>query len=133
MNSNHPQPPPLEDIPVILSSDENKTSTGKVRVQNFSQKQRALRALKIFGLCWGAGLAAVFLPLVHFVLVPALILAGLVVPGFIYFKESLILGGEGTCPKCQAPLKIEKSANEWPLSDQCTQCRSAIRIVKAGK
>lgn len=118
---------------VVLKSDSEHHSEGIVKIQYFNREQRLGRALKIFGLCWGAALVAIFLPLIHFVLVPTLILTGLIVPGFVYFRESRILGGEGTCPKCQAPFQIEKSANEWPLTDLCTQCRSQIIIEKAEK
>ncbi len=115
---------------VILKSDENHQSEGTVKIQYFNRKQRIMQSLKIFGLCWGGAIVGVFLPIIHFVLVPSFILAGLIVPGFVYFRESLVLGGEATCPKCHAPFPIEKGSNQWPLSDLCTQCRTSILIEK---
>ena len=121
----------IEDIPVILKAGEGLESKGMVRLQHFTSRERFQRSVKVFVLCWGAALVSVFLPIVHFFLVPALLLAGLIVPGFIFYKEDQILGGKGICPKCQKPLEIEKSSNQWPLSDLCIECRTSIRIEKA--
>ncbi len=115
---------------VILKSDSDHQSEGTVKILYFSQKQRVIRSLKVLGLAWGAAVLAIFLPIIHFVLVPTLILAGLIVPGFIYLRESLILGGESTCPKCHVAFHIEKGSNQWPLSDLCTECRTSIIIEK---
>lgn len=121
----------IEEIPVILKAGEGLETKGFVKLQHFSPRERFQRSLKVFAMCWGAALASLFLPIVHFFLVPALLLAGLIVPAFIFYKEDQILGGKGTCPKCQKALEIEKGSNHWPLSDLCTECRSAISIEKA--
>lgn len=120
----------IEEIKVRIDAGEGKISEGTVRLQHFTQQERFGRSLKILAMCWGAAIVSIFLPIVHFFLVPALFLAGLIVPGFVYYKESLILGGEGSCPKCKHPLHIEKGSNQWPLTDLCTDCRSAVTIQK---
>ncbi len=119
---------PLQ-TPVILKADSNQ-SLGFVQIKHFDSQERITRALKAFVACWAAAFLSIFIPLAHFILVPAFFLAGLIFPYFIYKKESFIIGGQGSCPKCKADLVIEKGNNEWPLKDLCTGCKSNILITK---
>lgn len=121
--------PGIVEQDVVIDAN-GKTSSGKIRIQYYNREQRIARALKVWGICWGAALVAVFFPIVHFVLVPVLFLTGLIAPIFIYTRESKVLGGEGLCPECRSPLPLEGGSNEWPLSDLCSACRTNVVIQK---
>ena len=78
---------------------EEVTTPGEIRIQDWSQRERTVRALKFGGACWGAALVSIIIPLLHFILVPGFLLAGPILAFIIIGQENVVLGGEGTCPK----------------------------------
>lgn len=124
---------PLEIRVRIYGNRSPQSSTGVIQVQLWPKKERTLRALKIGGVCWGAALISVIFPLIHFFLVPGFLIAGPVVAFFIMGQESVVLGGSGTCPECQASLPIARTSYEFPISDLCTQCQANLKIEMEGK
>lgn len=79
-------------------------------------------------MCWGAAIVAVFIPFLHFFLVPGFLLAGPVVVFVLMGQESVILGGEGTCPHCKADLPIARASHRFPFSDLCTSCQCSVTV-----
>ena len=114
-------------VQVKIKYDELETR-GEVRVKHFSRQERLRRALKFLGILWGLAAVSVLFPLAHYVLVPGFFIAGIVVPLNIYSTHSVILGGQGLCPKCSAPLVIARSGHIWPLTDVCTQCQVNVVV-----
>jgi len=112
----------------VISSDKEKI--GEVRIKTFHQKERIVRGLKFLGIFWGSAIFAVFIPMLHFILVPLLFFAGIIVATFVSQTRSVVLGGESICPKCESFLPIVRSNNQWPLTDLCLNCRSTITISK---
>ncbi|MCC7442572.1 MAG: hypothetical protein IT285_13120 [Bdellovibrionales bacterium] len=112
----------------LLDEPDQRPTNGTIRIQDWNRRARILRAIRLGAGCWGLGLAAVLLPLLHFILVPALLLAGPIVALLASRQDSVLLGGEGICPKCGAPVKIERAAPRFPLKDLCTACQRALRI-----
>jgi hypothetical protein len=118
-----------QNIGVRIGSERDKrVSEGEIRVQFWDKRERTFRALKFGGLCWVVALISVVLPLVHFVLVPGFLIAGPVVAYILYGQESVVLGGQGTCPYCSAALPIVRTAFRFPISDLCAQCQSRLVI-----
>ncbi len=95
----------------------------------WTQAQRVQRALKALGLAWGAAIAAVFLPLLHFVLVPALLIAGPVAALVRYREQRSLRGFEGACPACGAALEERRA---MPLRDEvairCDACGRGLTL-----
>lgn len=79
---------------------------GSLEVQSWEHTDRLKRAFKIGGACFLAGLVSVIFPLVHWVLVPGLLLSSPVVFFWILNQERVVLGGASKCPKCSADFKI---------------------------
>lgn len=70
---------------------------------------RATRAVTALGALWLAALLCVFIPLLHFVLVPSLLLAGPIV-AFLRLREDVSLAAvRGPCPRCQLVRTFEGS------------------------
>ena len=116
--------------PVKVQGD-GKESPGEVFVESWSPRVRLLRALKFLGICWGAMVVAVFVPILHFILVPALFIAGPIVAAVIYQQPSVVLGGFGACPYCGQEMQIVRSRDRWPLDDLCDHCRRKVTILKS--
>jgi hypothetical protein len=120
-----------ESIQVIFQAINGSETKGVVRVKNFSPRETILRAAKGLGFCWLLALASVLVPIAHFVLVPLFLLAGPIWSFILFRQKSVLLGGEGECPKCKNHLKITKGNENWPLKETCPHCLFEIGIVKA--
>lgn len=119
-------------VSVKILGDDGKETRGQVYVRTFPPRERIFRALKFLGLGWGAAVVAVFIPILHFILVPLFLIAGPAIAFWAYGQTSVVLGGQGTCPHCGASLPLERSADRWPLDDLCSRCRNRVKIEKMG-
>lgn len=120
----------MENVSVVVKSNKGNQAEGLVSVQTWDQPQRMKRALKTLGICWGLMIATIFVPVLHFILVPAFFLAGPIASYILYQQTSAIKGGVSKCPDCGSELPIAASADRWPLNDICTQCRAAVTITR---
>ncbi len=117
-------------IRVLISSSSGKHCDAAVAVEELNASDRMRRSIKCLGMCWGGAIVAVFLPILHFILVPLLLIAGPCWAYYVYQQEQRLAGGQGTCPDCNASLKIERGAAKWPLDEICTACRTMLRVDK---
>lgn len=111
-------------VPVALAimDSARPPARGEVRARSLSAAERTVRSLKRLGLAWVAALVCVFIPLLHFVLVPALFVLGPVLAvrawgGSVVLEESAL-----TCPKCGQAVKVEAGAVGWPVDLHCEKC-----------
>jgi hypothetical protein len=100
-----------------------------LELTRYDQRQRLVRAVLALGACWGLAVLAVLIPVLHFLLVPALFLAG---PFFAYrrlHEEATVTRIRGTCPACGQP--IEHAGREaWKplLRLDCPHCHRRIAL-----
>jgi hypothetical protein len=116
------------DVPVCIVGSGGIEARGTVSIEEFDQKTRMMRGLKTFGVFFACALVAIFIPLLHFVLVPGLTIAGIAFGYSAYQKPSLVRGGKGVCPKCGAEFAIVQSPPNWPLKDVCAKCFENVKI-----
>lgn len=116
-------------VKVEIMADQQKTeANGQIHVIT---RKEALRKAGIFY----AGtlvltLVCVFIPLVHFVAVPALLLLGpiisIMVMKFFDGKKDIIVD-EPHCPSCQGKLKLTEVLESWPLRETCPSCHATYQ------
>jgi hypothetical protein len=63
---------------------------------------RGVRAIQGLLACWGLAIVAVFVPVLHFILVPGLLLGGLFLARARWREEATLLAVRGVCPGCGA-------------------------------
>jgi hypothetical protein len=119
-----------ESMKVIVVGN-NQKEPGEVYVQTWSNARRSWRAIRVFLLCWTLAAISILIPILHFVLVPLFFFLGLIAPFFVVRRESVVLGGIGSCPFCAKRFAILQSANDWPLHSVCDSCHRHVRIEKA--
>jgi hypothetical protein len=112
----------------IAQDRSTQIEEGLIRIQSWNKRERLVRALKSGGLCWIAALVSIFIPLLHFILVPGFLIAGPILVYFIFGQENRVLGGEGVCPFCHAPLILASATLNFPISDLCTDCHNSLKI-----
>lgn len=118
-------------LELVVRDIEERRCSGRAQILHFSERERLQRALKALALLWGVAVVAILFPLVHFVLVPALFLAGCIVPFFRYKVTSILLAGEVTCPECKRTQVLESGPNSWPLQSLCGDCGNRFEIMPA--
>lgn len=99
--------PTKRSVPVELSLGRHDATRGVAQVVEHSALARVRRALLGWAATWSLAVLAVFIPILHFVLVPALLVTGVVL-AIVRLREGATLAAlEGACPRCKAPRRRE--------------------------
>lgn len=116
------------EIPVQLTAPDGRTRRGSTRVARYDRPARLKKAIRIALIGLGLSFASLFLPLLHWVLVPALFIGSGIAAAWTYRQSGWIMEGRSECPACNAPFVIAQDREHWPLMDRCTHCFQDIRI-----
>src|SRR5262249_59986183 len=88
------------------------------------------RALRPLGVCWAIAGGAVFLPILHFVLVPTFFLSGLAVGLTRLRDRRTVARVHAACPRCGVEQDFasgHRFALAWSLS--CPACHSNLELA----
>ena len=127
MRASDAGPGPAE---VRLRCLDGKETRGAVELRALSARERAVRAWKLVGLLWGLALAAVLIPIAHFILVPGLFLAGCIAGPRAYRTQEVLVAGNGACPHCGAALSFRPGPAQWPGQETCGACQWAVTVER---
>ena len=89
-----------EEIGGTLGAFGAPSLAATARVVRQSPQRRMRRALAALGICWGAAIPCLFIPLAHFFLVPSLVTTGIVLAVLRSREDMRLLGVQGRCPRC---------------------------------
>ncbi|GIL18645.1 MAG: hypothetical protein BroJett040_23960 [Oligoflexia bacterium] len=99
-----------------------------LELQQLSQKERVKRAGKSFFFLFGLALAAIFVPVLHFVLVPLFLLLAPIVGFFQYQKTEHLMIRQVRCSRCQKEFQVNEWIKELPTRIECSHCAENIFI-----
>lgn len=121
----------VEKMRVVLSSDQSKFFDVNTKLDELSIKNRLARAAKIFFLLFIIAVVSVFIPILHFLLVPLF----LVLSFFMAFKAyqaryKLNLKTQRLCFNCNKPLSEYFLLTE-DLKFKCDGCGSRYIVFVA--
>lgn len=102
-----------------------RTSEAVAHVIDHARRDRVRRAVLGWAACWGAAIAAVFLPLLHFVLVPALLIAGPMLGMARLGEKRTITRISGPCPECGGEISLKPGGSAANVV-RCDHCRRAV-------
>jgi len=88
------------EVPATLTVFGAAPTRATLTLVPLSPGRRLARALGGLAACWGAAAVAVFIPVAHFLLVPALTIAGLVWAVLRYRERQRLVRVHGVCPRC---------------------------------
>jgi hypothetical protein len=116
-------------VPVISRNNRDLPATQATLNQVVWDKaDRTRNALRTLGMWLIATFAAVFIPLLHWVLVPGLFIAAFVL-GMDKFGETVRNeGGKGECPKCHQTFSVQASKWREKQTENCEACHDDLEI-----
>jgi len=103
----------------------DRSSEATARVLAHAKRDRVRRALLGLAACWGAAVAAVFLPVLHFVLVPTLLIAGPLLAFARLGERRTVTGITGPCPACGEPISLRPGGSAAAVV-RCDHCRRPV-------
>ena len=117
---------------VVAQTDENY-GPGSLLVREFSEQERITRAV-VLGIAWifGTGMCRL-IPVFHYVLVPAGMIATPLVVYFVYRHTGSVVGGDVRCPQCAHSLRVFAIIERYPIQRRCMGCKCIIRITQQSR
>jgi hypothetical protein len=118
------------EVPARFTYVGRPDTEARVRVRRHDSRQRTARALRVLGACWGLAVVAVLVPVLHFVLVPGLLLAGPLLAVQRLGERVTVVGARGECPGCGAPQTFTLAmapTERMPL--RCEACGRQVFLV----
>ncbi len=118
----------MNESSVMICVCEDRSSEGQVIRRDFSGSERILRALKVGGILFGAAVLTVFVPVLHFVLVPLFLILSLVFGITTWLAKGEVISGEVNCPSCGAKNVLRKAPESWPKQERCSGCSLLLQF-----
>ena len=99
-------------------------TTATLVVEELTPRRRLGRAAAVFGLGLAAAAIALPIPLVHFVLVPGSLLAGIVLAAVRLSQREIVRSAEGPCPFCGTQQRLGLAGRKFrlPRRVHCSSC-----------
>ena len=116
-------------VAATLAYHGHPDAPAELRVRDWSRPERTARAVRTLASCWGLAVLAVFLPVLHFVLVPSLLVAGPLAALAKLREHASVLGASGACPACGSAQRFAVSGalrERTPL--RCESCGRAVEL-----
>jgi RNA polymerase subunit RPABC4/transcription elongation factor Spt4 len=113
-----------------LKGYADEPSTASVDVVQLDGADRLRRGLKHLGICWGAAVVSVFIPVAHLFLVPGLFIAGIVLLVRDVRIGELVRQARGTCPDCGTEQTLDLTGR-WRGGAEiaCRNCHRLLRLT----
>jgi len=119
-----------ERVNVVVKVDDLRADGWVIR-RDLLKNERMKRSLKIFGGFFLVACFTVFVPILHFILPPLLIISGSVLAIGEYGNTGEILKGEIPCPNCKKVNELQREGEEWPRTFRCQGCSFTLTIERA--
>lgn len=102
-----------------------------VSIISLTPKLRFQKSVQLFCIFFLASLGSVFIPVLHFVLVPALLITAFVMAFKKYHEVATLNLQSFHCPHCKKDLREQKVS--WskaydPVRIYCSECRSQLSL-----
>jgi hypothetical protein len=123
-------PMPTLSVNATLRGFGTAPTPATLVVERLTPGRRLGRAAAVFGLGLAAAAIALPIPLVHFVLVPGSLLAGLVVAALRVTQREIVRSAEGTCPFCgtRQRLGLAGRRHHLPRRIHCSSCGQELDL-----
>lgn len=101
-----------------------------VTLRRRSRRDRTVAVARAWAISWLAAVAAIFVPVLHFVLVPALLVGGPLYALSLRNEHTTLLRARGTCPACGAAVAhAQKGRAAASMALRCDACGRALELA----
>jgi hypothetical protein len=115
-------------VEVMLRYDLDKLTQFETNVVHLSVPKRLTTALKSLLICLAIAVLCVFIPVLHFVLVPLAVLVGLVIFYLQMTPAVCLVNGTITCPNCEKQFAVGTGPFRWPKHEVCPHCKTEMNL-----
>jgi hypothetical protein len=119
----------------MLEYPDRPATPARVGVRHHRPRERTLGALRMLATCWSLAVAAVLVPVLHFILVPGLLLLGPALAWSRLQEDRTLVYVEGACPAC-GRVSRDKLMKPWRERTllRCDGCHRQVALVlEAGR
>lgn len=118
------------EAPALLRYPGKEPSAAVVSLRRRNRRDRLVAVVKTWAICWLAAVVAVFLPVLHFILVPALFLGGPFYALSMRNEHTTLLRASGPCPACGATVTHEQKRRAVAaVALRCDACGRALELA----
>lgn len=120
-----------QELNIDIQDDNNNSADGTLYFTAYNPADRTTRAITALIVCWVIAGVTVFIPIAHFFLVPAFLIAGPIV-GFSRYKQQDSKDRvEGTCPRHNGQITVKlENTDKLPKWTYCPECDGGIQFVE---
>src|SRR5574341_1886703 len=122
------------EVPVSLTAFGYPSRPATAIIIEQTLAQRFARTLAGLGMFWGLALVGLFIPVVHFVLVPTFVAAGMIMAVKRAREDRRLVKLHGACPRCGADQEFKpggRFASERSLD--CPKCHGNLTLVATSR
>lgn len=118
----------VRNVRLELASCEPTVAVAKLVERSYAS--RVVRGVTAWLGCWAIGAACIFIPILHFVLVPGFLVAGVVL-GALRLREDVTLAEiRGACPRCKSERTYAVGGRFTEgRTVHCDGCGNAFSVV----
>lgn len=113
-------------LKITVAMDAVKTGTTEANVHTLSNRERLMIALKAMSITWGIAFLCILIPVFHFILVPAFLLAGIVMFFIQHRRTEFLEQATVKCPECANVFELKNISFNWPLRQICPKCQMVL-------
>jgi len=120
-----------QQLPVSITAFGDAPTPGTATIVEQTPGERTLRVLSGVGMFWALALGGLFIPVAHFVLVPAFLIAGIVMGIKRSHEDRRLLGISGTCPRCGIEQRFHVGGRFFDgRTFECPRCHNHLRVER---
>ena len=121
------------EAPALVKYPGKDPAAAIVTLRRRSRRSRMAAVARTWAISWLAAIAAVFLPVLHFILVPALLIGGPLYALSMRNEHTTLMGATGTCPACGAAIAITQPRRAVAANSfRCDECGRPLELAIDG-
>jgi hypothetical protein len=118
------------EAPAQIRYPGHEAAPAVVTLRRRNRRDRLAAVVKTWAICWAAAVVAVFLPVLHFILVPGLLLGGPLYALSMRNEHTTLLKATGRCPACAKEIMhTVKRRAVASTRLRCDACGRAVELA----
>lgn len=120
----------IHEAPARFRYPGKEDSPAVVTLRHRNRRDRLVAVLKTWAISWLAAIAAVFLPVLHFILVPSLLIGGPLYALAQGNEHTTLMRASGKCPACDGAVELTQKRRAVPaVAFRCDRCGRPLELA----